>query len=485
MKRCIFIALIFCFAASLFSQNFYKALEPGKGQMAVYVGSYDWGPCVNKIVINTGSLQKPELLAEEADEFEVERSLYQNGRMSKGELTITDVFCSDSKGNRTDKESFYITLLTDVYPEAENASPFPNFINSGIFNNYYHYHVTNDELDLEFSKCQGFVNEGVSKFSEASFDYKIETEIATAAGSLSYMYYLPPEKSDTTKIPMILWFHTIGESGNNPYLVLLGTKATNLADEKIQKYFKDGVAILAPQCPTGWLETTEQSSLGVHYWAPVDIDGTVNKFTKPLSRFLNNLSGRPEVEPEVESKPFAAVSYYTAPVTALLEDFLEKHPEIDRDRVYVGGASAGGYMTMNMMIQHPEFFAAAFPTCEYYLDSKITNAQINELAKKPLWFTYAENDETVKPSNNCIPTIKRLRKSAARNLKVSAFPGVYDSSGTVLKNRKAKEGDRDYGVPYEYDGHSSWIYVLNDECRDENGLSLFEWLSRQRLHVEK
>ena len=63
------------------------------------------------------------------------------------------------------------------------------------------------------------------------------------------------------------------------------------------------------------------------------------------------------------------------------------------------------------MIQHPEIFAAAFPTCEYYLDSKISNKQIKELAKKPLWFTYAENDKTVKPKNNCIPTIERLREA--------------------------------------------------------------------------
>lgn len=478
MKRNILIFLVLLFTSALFSQNFYKALEPGKEQMAVYVGSYDWGPCVNKIVINTNQLQKPETL--KVSDFEIERSLYQNGVMSKGELTITDVFCSDSKGNKTDKESIYITILTDVYPEAENASPFPDFISSGVFNNYFHYKVTNDELDMEFSKCQGFVNEGVSKFTKSSYDYKIETEIATASGTLSYMFYLPPEKSDNTKIPLILWFHTIGESGNNPYLVLLGTKATNLADDTIQHYFKDGVAILAPQCPTGWLETTEQSTLGVHYWAPVDFDGPVNKITKPLSRFFNSLTGRPEEEEE-ETTPFAAVSYYTAPVTALLKDFLDKHPEIDRNRVYVGGASAGGYMTMNMMIQHPEFFAAAFPTCEYYLDSKISKSQIKMLAEKPMWFTYAENDETVKPSNNCVPTIKRLKEEGARNLKVSKFSGVFDLSGTVLKDRNAKEGDRHYGEPYEYEGHASWIYVLNDQCKDENGLSLFDWLSRQRL----
>ena len=138
-------------------------------------------------------------------------------------------------------------------------------------------------------------------------------------------------------------------------------------------------------------------------------------------------------------------------------------------------------MTMNMMIQHPELFAAAFPTCEYYLDSKISKSQIKMLAEKPMWFTYAENDETVKPSNNCVPTIKRLKEEGARNLKVSKFSGVFDLSGTVLKDRNAKEGDRHYGEPYEYEGHASWIYVLNDQCKDENGLSLFDWLSRQRL----
>ena len=146
MKRNIFISLLLFAATSLFSQNFYRALEPGKEQMAVYVGSYDWGPCVDKIVINTNQLQKPETL--KVDDFEIERSLYQNGVMSKGELTITDVFCSDSKGNKTEGESIYITILTDVYPEAENASPFPGYLTSGVFNNYFHYKVTNDELDM-------------------------------------------------------------------------------------------------------------------------------------------------------------------------------------------------------------------------------------------------------------------------------------------------------------------------------------------------
>lgn len=495
MKKTGFITFIFFLATALNAQSFYKSLEPGKNQMAVYVAACDWGPCVNKIVINTDRIIKPESL--KLSDFEVERMLYHKDTgltKPSGELTLTEVFTSDSKGNKVPEESSYITILTDLYPEAENSSPFPGFVSSGsgLFEKFYSYKVENDELDLKVTKVQGFVSEEACRFILDSYDYRSVTESKKLELTLQYMYYLPETAtgdssdagSDDTKLPLILWFHSIGESGSNPYQVLFGIKTTALAGNQIQKYFKDGAAVLAPQCPTGWLETVDENSMGIRYWAPVDIDGSVRKVTNPIKKFFNAFTGIKEEEEE-EGQPFAAVSFYTEPVTEMLLNFLDKHPEVDRKRIYVGGCSAGGYMTMNMMIQHPELFAAAFPTCEYYLDSKISKEQIKELAKKPLWFTYAENDETVKPKNNSIPTIKRLKEAGAKNLRVTVFPNVVDTSGKILKNRRAKEGDKDYGLPYEYDGHSSWIYVLNDQCRDESdksgesgrNLSLFEWLN--------
>ncbi len=476
MKRLLLTILILFSSLALHSQVFYKALEPGKNQMAVYVGSYDWGPCINKIVINTEEKHSPDSIR--LSDFEVERLIYQEDTglgMKKGELSLTEAFTSDSKGNKITRESNYITILTEVYPTAENSSPFPGYLSSGVFDKFYNYRVENDELDIKITRLQGFVNEEVARFTRGDYEYQGETNSRRYSLDLPYMFYMPEAADSDAKLPLILWFHSIGESGKNPYLVLMGTKATNLAGNKIQSYFKDGAAILAPQCPTGWLETTETNSMGIRYWAPVDIDGPMSKITNPLKKFFGKFI---EIEEE-EEEPFAAVSYYTEPITELLMDFLEKHPEIDRKRIYVGGCSAGGYMTMNMMIQHPEIFAAAFPTCEYYLDSKISKKQIKILAEKPLWFTYAENDETVKPKNNCIPTIERLKAAGAKNLKVSSFPNVIDTSGKFLKNREAKEDDEDYGLPYEYDGHYSWVYVLNDECRDGNE-SLFNWLSQQK-----
>ena len=121
MKRIsVFVFLIIC-TSFLYCQTIYKALEPGKNQMAVYIEGCDWGPCVNKIVINASEKYRPEML--KLSDFEVERILYHKDtgiRKSNGELTLTDVFCSDSKGNKIDSASSYITILTDVYPSAEN-----------------------------------------------------------------------------------------------------------------------------------------------------------------------------------------------------------------------------------------------------------------------------------------------------------------------------------------------------------------------------
>lgn len=473
MKRFLILtALVLGMAGSqLFAQRFYKSLEPDEKQMVVYVGAYDWGPCIEKVVINTGRLIDPKEFEKQKDDFELNRLYYSkeaNLGMKKAPLKITDVFFSDSKGNKTTENGKYITITTEVSPTAENSSPFVGFIAGGVFEKFYNYKVENDDLDIEISNCRGFVNEEATRFTTNFFNYDLKDQKEGQTLELAYHTYLPEIKNKNKKIPMILWFHTIGESGSNPYQVLFGIKATALAGDKIQSYFEDGVAILAPQCPTGWLETVDENAMGIRYWAPVDIDGTVQKVANPLVKFLNKFVNAKTSVSDPETKPFAAVSYYTEPITALLMDFLDSHPEIDRNRVYVGGASAGGYMTMNMMIEHPEIFAAAFPTCEYYLNSKITNSQIKMLAKKPMWFTYAKNDMTVKPADNCIPTIKRLREAGAKNLKVSVFENVVDPA-----------------IPYEYEGHASWIYVLNDQCRDESGQSLFAWLSRQRLHVEK
>lgn len=478
MRRFLSILLFYlAFISSLFSQDFSDFLEPQANQCVAYAGIYDWGACVDKIVINSGFHVSPQSVR--AKDFKVSQLLYPKNSsigIEKGLLSVTDAFTSDSAGNRIASPSQFITLLTDVHPLTDNLNPFVSISFSSRFKNYYGYKITNRELDIKIQQFKGFVNKSAAKFNTSTFNYFFPDAIEKV--SMNYASYIPPaEKSK--KLPLILWFHGMGESGTNIWQVLLGTKTVALAEEKIQSHFENGVAVLAPQCPTGWLETTEKGPGNARVWAPVDKNAPADTIKKPIKKLLKKLS-LDDDKPKEDKIPFAAVSYYTEPVKKLLLTFLEEHPEIDRNRIYVGGCSAGGYMTMNMLIEAPELFAAAFPVCEFYLDSKITSAQIKSLAKKPIWFTYALNDDSVDPEKNSIPTIIRLNQADAENLHYSEFRNVVDLSGKYLLKPDAKKEDEDFGLPYEYEGHWSWIYVLNDDCTDGN-LGLFEWLSMQIL----
>ena len=53
----------------------------------------------------------------------------------------------------------------------------------------------------------------------------------------------------------------------------------------------------------------------------------------------------------------------TSTVYNLIQETLKANPDIDPDRVIVGGCSAGGKFTMDMIIDYPTTFAAAYPIC--------------------------------------------------------------------------------------------------------------------------
>lgn len=136
--------------------------------------------------------------------------------------------------------------------------------------------------------------------------------------------------------------------------------------------------------------------------------------------------------------------------------------------IYYEKKSFGGYMTMDMIINYPDYFAAAFPICEAYNNSGLTDAQLESIKDLPLWFIYAKNDTTVDPTAFEEPTLKRLNEIGA-NVHTSVFDDVHDTSDTY----KGQDGNA-----YQFMGHWSWIYFFNNECED-NGVNMWQWLSEQ------
>ena len=267
--------------------------------------------------------------------------------------------------------------------------------------------------------------------------------------TLTYASYEPWSlKGDGVANPLVIWLHGGGEGGVDVSITLLGNEVVSLIRPEIQSHFtteggKGGAYVLSIQCPTMWMGTSKGFGHGEY------------------------------------------PSLYADVLKSCIDEFVNEHPDVDRNRIYVGGCSNGGYMTMHMLMRNPRYFAAAYPTCEAYLDANISDNEIKALAEENIWFVQSYDDTTVDPKTHCIPTFQRIIKAGGKNVWMSMFENVQgvDNPGQRLM------------------GHFSWCCLFNDvvthsqEQNDNvkptnNGggtvapqghANIFEWMNAQVL----
>ena len=542
--RSAFLSAFFCLvvASSAFSASalpvIFSEKVPEEASFVVHFSTEDFGSCLKKIVLALDFEVQDWRVS--ASDFVVSKKSRKTGKrlyLEKISSTLVPdrAYLSDGLGNALSGSGSFVTLEFDVRPERfDELDMLTTGLSKKIANldDFYAYSVDSKKLGISCKNCRGFVNANASRFQFCTYEGKMELfdEDGDFDGvekiPLNYACYKPSAASGE-KIPLVVWFHGLGEGGKNRLAPILNAKVTNLVSDEIQSKFPSGFYLLVPQCPSAWLMVNERTVGGVHYWAPVDKDGVKSKISGGVStaknavkgtvrlpfrfvrnRFRSALGKEPlpyygddddddddedeedddenedeEIDNEEDDEedddepvsdkylanriemgklPFASVSYYTFVVKDLIDAFVAENPQIDSSRVFVGGCSAGGYMTMNMVFQFRDFFRAAFPVCEFYLDSKITDEQIEFLSGFPLFFTYAENDGTVNPKKSSEPTISRIKRIGSDKLRSTVYPDVRDKSGSF----KGEDGGA-----YQYEGHSSWIYVLNND----NGV--FDWLA--------
>ncbi len=228
--------------------------------------------------------------------------------------------------------------------------------------------------------------------------------------TLTYASYEPWSlKGDGVANPLVIWLHGGGEGGVDVSITLLGNEVVSLIRPQIQSHFTTeggagGAYVLSIQCPTMWMGTSKGFGHGEY------------------------------------------PSLYADVLKSCIDEFVDQHPDIDRNRIYLGGCSNGGYMTMHMLIRNPRYFAAAYPTCQAYMDKNISDNEIAALAEENIWFVQSYDDTTVDAKTHCIPTFQRLVKAGAKNVWMSMFETVegIDNPGQKLF------------------GHFSWCYLFND-----------------------
>jgi len=424
----------------------------GVKKVSIFVQGFESGPAVSKIILEMNDYRITNL---NKDGWKVKTNGF--------ERKVENVYVSDRKGEKAFDTGIITLELKNKFDTKTlkyEGTPF-TYNREKFFNEWAKEYIVEIEgkvtvygKDYLVNKKENVINNRVSTDTElfnyrSSFSGNYKNPITKKMENLKLEMaaYEPKSLKSGVKKPLIIWLHGQGEGGTDPDIDILGTETSSLAKEEIQKYFTSGgtdtkgAFVLAVQSPTYWMD---------------EGDGT-----------NGNGSG---------------ISRYTQILMDTIKEYVKHNPYVDTNRIYLAGDSNGGYMTVNMIITYPNYFAAAVPICEAYayreyeknsdgtykknnikvtingnnsIISKfietnklwVTNEKIQKMKKTPVWFIAAADDGIVTPKKFSLPTYQDLLKAGADNAWFSYYENVV---GTDVPNSR-------------FPGHFSWIYFLNNQ----------------------
>ncbi|MGR3811888.1 prolyl oligopeptidase family serine peptidase [Jiulongibacter sp. NS-SX5] len=421
MKKLIFsISLFLGLSFGIMAQNSLQS-----GEYHLFIQGFDWGPHAHKVVI------KPKSDADfKSTDFKVIAHRSSDlgpiaAEVSKGERNVLRAYESDYNANPNSKGQF-ITLILGVAPYDYMGSAIQYFPQSGNKWITYTLEITNEQSGEKWGTEK-------DRTIPVLDDFDLSGKFTFEKTTLSYASFKP--KTENEKSPLLIWLHGGGEGGTDPSIAAIGNKAINYADEEIQSIM-EGAYVLVPQAPTFWMNSVE--------------GGYTTGQTNDI---------------------------YNDALMELIEDYVDSNPGIDKNRVYVGGCSNGGYMSLKLILKRPDYFAAGYISALAYYSEFLTDEQIASIKNVPIWFVQSKDDRVTDPSKTVVPVYERLKKAGAPNVHFSFYDHVVD-----ITNQYG-------GEDYHYDGHWSWIYLHANECRLDyygkpvkvNGLpvNIMQWLSLQ------
>lgn len=291
-------------------------------------------------------------------------------------------------------------------------------------------------MGLVFDHCAGDLRPELAGWSFS--------DQVSASRPLRFGWFRPGLREGEKK-PLLVWLHGAGGGGKDPRYPVQGNRVTGFSSPRGQKAL-GGAWVLAPQCPTLWMDDGKGS---------------------PLMRSNDSI--------------------YVERVKALVDTFVAEHEaEIDRDQIFIAGNSNGGFMAVKQAMAYPDFYAAAVPVCEAVVADLVTEKELSALKNVPIWFVHSRYDFVVDPEKTVLPLYGRLKKAGAREVHLTLLGDITDESGAFR---------RPDGTPYTYIPHFAWVPVYNNACRtDADGspvvkdgfqVGIFEWLRRTRLSQRK
>ncbi len=241
-------------------------------------------------------------------------------------------------------------------------------------------------------------------------DPEVDAFGSGSSNGLNYRLYTPRRHGER---PLIIWLHGGGEGGwaeaqDNVLPLIANRGALGFATPEAQKIFH-GAYVLAPQATDYWLN---DPAMG-----------------------------------------------YSAKLKSLIDDVV-RHHRIDRSRIYVVGASNGGYMAPRLVVDNPGFFAADVPICPARVfdgTTMLSDAELVSLRTTPTWIVQSVTDPVLPFAVN-----GEYMYDVIGNALLSAYPDVTWDGVT-------------------YNGHWSWIYVARNDPTTDAGVHIWQWMAQQSL----
>jgi predicted peptidase len=212
---------------------------------------------------------------------------------------------------------------------------------------------------------------------------------------------------------------------------------------------------------------------------------------------------------------FAVRNHLLEPCYREIMDVVKAN-DIDPDEIYLAGISAGGFMSIRMIIAYPQLFRSAMITCPALdaanarsgsTDAIPTDEELAKLldSKTGIWLVQGETDSAVDPELcakriwNILETDRSVQGTSYQPSIGSGFTtyetlngkykmSLYETSDlheiTGISGEKRQGGvircaeDYDCDGVYEevsYNDHWTWIYTFRDDPMDAEGTHIFEW----------
>ncbi|MBR3869418.1 MAG: hypothetical protein IKM66_08885 [Clostridia bacterium] len=236
---------------------------------------------------------------------------------------------------------------------------------------------------------------------QGQFEYGEGPE--TNGYTIDYRYYSPAKENDDTKYPLVIWLHGMSE---------------------------------------GLPEGKQIKQNNIAYWTSAEFQ----------ARFEGTEGAYIMAPRSLEEKLIFWDDTMIFPLRAAIDDFIAENAEnIDISRIYIGGFSMGGKMTLKMAVAYPDMFAAAFPICPAWTPSAEQTALFADI---PVWLTSGKGDPLVNYSGSVTPTWKNIASTnnAPELCRFSTLSSVRYPDGSKTSS-----------------AHHAWFAVNYDMFSIENG----------------